>query len=339
MKRIIVRGLCAALPLALCAPALADHAGVGSGLSRSGPVVTIDTGTLPAGTAAGSLSATYTDPHAYSDAELIALAGDHVHAHTTDYNLVTNATLAYGVTGHFTLAARVPYVRRDDLRAGSHSHTGGVATNSVEELGSVSGIGDLTLLGQYLFAHDHHKGWGVAAIGGVKLPTGSTHRRAPDGERLETEHQPGTGSWDPIVGLAASKAWGPVSLHGSALWQISTEGSQETELGNRLNLDTALVYAFGAHGHDGHGGMADHRQGGLAAMIEANYEREGKQRIAGVTEDESGAETIYLSPGLRYIGAGGWSAAVSAGIPVWQDVGPSHPDTALRLIAQVGSRF
>jgi hypothetical protein len=339
MKRIIARGLYAALPLALSAPALADHAGVGSGLSRSGPVVTIDTGALPAGTVAGSLSATYTDPHAYSDAELTALAAGHVHAHTTDYNLVANATLAYGVTGHFTVAARLPYVRRNDLREGAHSHTGGVTTSSVEELGSISGIGDLTLLGQYLFAHDHHQGWGVSAIGGLKLPTGATHRRAPDGERLETEHQPGTGSWDPIVGLAASKAWGPVSLHGSALWQISTRGAQDTEMGNRLNLDTALVYAFGAHEHAEHGGMADHHPGGLAAMIEANYEREGKQRIAGATEEDSGAEALYLSPGVRYIGAGGWSAAVSAGIPVWQDVGASHSDTALRLIAQVGTRF
>lgn len=82
---------------------------------------------------------------------------------------------------------------------------------------------------------------GVAAIGGVKLPTGATHRRSPGGERLDTEHQPGTGSWDPIVGLAASKAWGPVSLDCSALWRISTTGAQATELGDRVNLDTALV--------------------------------------------------------------------------------------------------
>jgi hypothetical protein len=131
------------------------------------------------------------------------------------------------------ISAHLPFIRRDDLQAGEHSHNGGAVSNTVEQLGSVSGIGDLSLVAQYQLAHDHEAAWFVGLLGGLKLPTGSTHRTSPNGERLETEHQAGTGSWDPLFGLAASKSWGTWALHGSALYQLSTQGAQATELGDR----------------------------------------------------------------------------------------------------------
>ncbi len=171
MNRSLVFG---ALAFCSSAPALADHTIAGGGVSQSGPVVTIDAQTVPAGSLIGGLSVHYTKPVAYADAELIALASQHVHAHTTDYNATASASLAYGVTGHFTISASLPIVVRHDLRAGEHSHSGGTASNTVEQLGSVSGIGDLSLLGEYVFAHDHKAGWFVSAIGGLKVPTGDT---------------------------------------------------------------------------------------------------------------------------------------------------------------------
>ena len=80
------------------------------------------------------------------------------------------------------------------------------------------------------------------------------------------------------------------------------------------------------------------RQGDGARQYLRFIDAHGRLRWFDVQLDGD-AETLYLSPGMRYIGSSGWSAALSAGIPVWQDVGPSHPDTALRLIAQVGTRF
>ena len=328
---------------ALCsAPALADHPIAGGSVSGSGPVVTIAADTLPAGMLAGGLQVSVVRPDAYSDAELISLAGQHVHAHTTDYNLEAAASLAYGLAEHFTISARLPFVRRDDLREGHHSHSGGAVSNTVEELGSVSWIGDLSLMAEWIAAHNHERGWFVSLLGGLKVPTGSTSETSPDGERLETEHQPGTGSWDPLFGLAASKSWGTISLHGSGLYQLSTEGAQDTELGDKLHLNTALVYNL-TGGEHAHAEGAEHHDreeaGAWALMLETGYEWEGRQQIAGVLEDDSGSKELWVSPGVRFTSPHGWSAGLSAGLPLWQHVRPSHPDNGFRVIAQVGTSF
>jgi hypothetical protein len=336
--------MASATALLLTSPALADHTIAAGSLSQSGPAATLDAQTVSAGVLVGGLSVNVTKPNAYSDAELIGFAAQHVHAHTTDYNATASASLAYGITGHFTVSASLPFVVRNHLREGSHSHAGGTVSNTVEQLGTVSGIGDLSLLAQYIVAHDHKKGWFVSALGGLKLPTGETHEANPSGERLETEHQPGTGSWDPLLGLAASKSWGPWSWHGSWLYQISTRGSQATEMGDRMNLSTAIVRTFASepeHDHmDGMAGEHHHDAGPtLGVMLETSYEREERQRVSGVIEEDTGAEVIWLSPGVRYGSPAGWSAALSAGLPVWQDVGRSHPDNSFRVVGQVGTRF
>src|SRR5205085_3083662 len=175
-----------------------------------------------------------------------------------DYNLVAAVGLAYGVTHRLTLSAELPYVRRDHLREGTHAHSGGVVVNGVEDLGSVAGIGDVNLLAKYRLTEE--QGPGFALIGGVKLPTGSTHRRSLNGERLETEHQPGTGSWNPIFGASASLPLGAVQLTASALYQLSTKGAQQTRLGDRVQGGIALSRRFGQPPHL-HGEPHSHHHG------------------------------------------------------------------------------
>ena len=334
-----LRGIAALIAVGLSAPALADHGIAGGGVSGSGPVVTLEADTLPAGKLAGGLSLRLTEPDAYTDAELIALAAQHVHAHTTDYNLGATASMAYGLTDHLMLTANLPYVRRRNLREGEHSHAGGVVSNTIQELGTVSGIGDASLMAQYVLAHDHERGWAFSLLAGVKLATGSTHKLDPSGERLETEHQPGTGSWDPLFGVAAAKRGGAWSVHGSAQYQLSTTGAQDTRLGDRMNVSVAVVYNLtGEHQH--HDKAEPHVDpASWAVMLEPSYEWEGRQRIAGSVEADSGAKVLWLSPGLRFASPRGWSAAVSAGLPLWQEVGRSHPDNSFRVIGQLGTAF
>jgi hypothetical protein len=341
MKSSCLRGAAALVAIGASAPALADHGIAGGGVSGSGPIVTQGAETLSAGKFALGISARYARPDAYSDAELIALAAQHVDAHTTGYNLGLSASLAYGVSEHFMLSASLPYVRRDRLREGQHSHAGGTVSNTVEQLGSVSGVGDLSVTAQYLLAHDHEEGWFIALLAGLKVPTGSTGETDLSGAVLETEHQPGTGSWDPLFGLAASKIWGRLSVHGSALYQLSTQGAQDTRLGDRLNLSAAVVLDLTPHHeHDEEAEHHEHRDpASWAMMLEASYEWEGRQEIAGAVEADSGGKVLWLSPGLRFTAPQGWSAGLSAGVPVWQEVRPSHPDNGFRVIAQVGTAF
>jgi hypothetical protein len=339
MKRGIFSIAGGLVPLLLASPALADHPVVGGGVSSGAPVVTIAADTLPQGALTGGLQISYLEPDSYSDEELIALASQHVDAHTTDYNALVTASLSYGVTSHFTVSASLPYLRRDDLRAGEHSHSGEMVANSIEALGTVTGIGDATIIGQYQFVHSHAQGWSLAVLGGLKLPTGATHRLSDEGERLEAEHQPGTGSWDPLLGLAGSRHWGPVSLDANVLYQFSTLGAQETELGDRLSFNTAISYSLGQGNHDHADRDGEHGHGSWSLVLELNGEWEGRQRISGEIEGDSGGTVIYLSPGVRFGAAHGWTAALSVGVPVWQDIRPSHPDNSMRIIAQIGSRF
>jgi len=329
-------------------PAFADHMGP-SGFGGGGGISIFSPDTLDEGHWAAGLRVTYTRPDQRSDAELAALAGQHIQAHNTDYNLVGSLGVAYGVTHQLTVSAELPYVRRDDLREGSHSHVGGVAVNGVEQLGSVAGLGDLSLLAKYRLTKG--PGPGFALIGGIKIPTGSTHKRSLDGERLETEHQPGTGSWDPIVGASASTPLGAVTLTASALYQFSGKGAEDTRLGDRMQGGIALSHRFGeqthfhAESHNQHHGDELDEHAELApnaswdAFVELVGEWEGRQKIDGEVEQESGGKWACVAPGLRYNAASGWSVSTALALPVWQHIRASHPDNRFRLIASLGKAF
>jgi hypothetical protein len=307
-----------------------------------------DAGTLDAGHWSAGLRLTYTRPDQRSDDELEALAGKHIHAHNSTYNLVGAIGAAYGVTHRLTISAQLPYVRRDKIREGIHSHLGGVTLNGVERLGSVAGVGDATVLAKYRLTKGAEAG--LAILVGIKLPTGSTHRRSLDGERLETEHQPGTGSWDPIIGASASVPAGSFILAASGLYQISTNGAQDTRLGDRFQGGIALSHRFGSRGHvhqpshhHHHGDELDEHDGApqssWTAFVELGGEWEGRQRVAGEVETESGGGWAWLAPGVRFNAASGWSASAALAIPVYQRIRASHPDNRYRVTLSVGRAF
>lgn len=261
-------------------------------------------------------------------------------AHNTDYNLVGALSIAYGINHHLTVSAELPYVRRDDLREG--------ASGGVDRLGSVAGIGDVNLLAKYRLTDS--RAFGFAIVGGVKLPTGTTDKRGPGGERLETEHQPGTGSWDPIVGASASAPLDSLTFTASGLYQWSTEGAQHTRLGDRLQGGIALSHRFGggpvAHlpSHNHHHGdeldeHAEPHRSSWDAFVELAGEWEGRQKIGGEIDRESGGKWAWIAPGLRFNASTGWSASASVAVPVWQRIRSSHPDNRYRLLLSVAHGF
>src|SRR4051794_2185601 len=209
--------------LALGSPALADHMGP-SGFGAGGGLTVFSPETMDAGHWATGFRLAYTRPEQRSDKELEALSEEGIAAHNTDYNLNASLSAAYGLSHHVTLSVELPYVRRDNLREADDGE--------VQRLGSVAGIGDLNLLIKYRLTDGETSGF--ALIGGLKVPTGSTNKTSSGGERLETEHQPGTGSWDPIFGASASTKLGGVQLTASALYQLTTTGAQHTRLGERV---------------------------------------------------------------------------------------------------------
>ena len=200
------------------------------------------------------------------------------------------------------------------------------AGNTVDERGDSSGIGDLTLLGQYRFFNNQATRTEAALLLGVKAPTGRTNEYDKLGERFETEFQPGSGSWDGLFGLAFTQRFGAWSFDTNVLYQLVTNGAQETDLGDRFHYNAAVSYRL--IGGAGDAGRA-HEPGGDAradvprraqrpaatstptrsrrlrrpgprsiscwSSTASGTAREGRRRQGR----ELGGNVVYLSPGVR----------------------------------------
>ena len=338
-RAALIGAIAPALFFSLSTAAAADHLGA-SGFGSGGGSSVFSPDTLDAGHWSAGLRLVYTRPERRSDAELASLAAQNIDAHNTDYNLVSALSLAYGITHHLTLSAELPHVRRDNLREGTLA--------GVDYLGSVAGIGDLDVLAKYRLTDG--PGWGFAIVGGIKLPTGGTTKRGRDGERLETEHQPGTGSWDPIVGASTSVTLGTLTFTASGLYQWSTQGAQHTQLGDRLNGGIALSHRFGASpiehfpSHNHHHGdeldeHAERPRSSWDGFVELGGEWEGRQKIDGEVDAASGGKWAWVAPGVRFNGASGWSASAALALPIWQRIRASHPNNGYRVSLSLGRAF
>jgi len=236
--------------LACSSPAIAvsPWPTIGFGTGVSGPAVTIPATTLPRGRGAVALRVEYVDFRDFSDAELERFAAQGIGAHSVDYLLTPSLGVGYGITDDFTIGLRLPYVLRTDIREG-HDEDGEVA---VDAHGNSDGVGDLTVLGQYRFLNSQPNELECAILVGVKVPTGVTGATDRNGELLEVEHQPGSGSWDPLLGMAASKRFGAISFDANLLYTFATNGARATNLGDRLHYNLAASYRLGkedSHNH------------------------------------------------------------------------------------------
>ena len=354
---------CAGLAaLILASPAFAHHpSGVGS-TGGAGPIATIPATTLEEGHSAAAIFFEMVKINAFSDAELKTFAGRHIHAHSLDAILAPTLIYAYGVTNDLTIIGRLPVVTRTDIREGHHSH--GPAGDSVDARGDSSGLGDLTLLGQYRFFNNKATRTEAALLLGVKTPTGRTNEYDTLGERFETEFQPGSGSWDGLLGVAFTQRFAAWSFDANVLYHQANAGAQDTDLGDRFNYNAAVSYrvtgggatpmgrmSLGAmpepmyhggpkargHRHS-HDEPAAPRGPALDLVLELNGEWHAHQKVAGVKDENSGGNVVYLSPGLR-LSMDKWSGFVSVGIPVVNHVNGVQAEPDWRLITGVAVGF
>lgn len=294
----------------------------------------------------------YTSLDALSDATLIEAVehahdhGDHhAHVHSLDSLTALSLNLAYGVTDDITIAVRLPHVRRKGIRAG-HVHEGPPVEFEVHDEGGTSGIGDLSALAQWRFVNSRATGFEAALLAGFKAPTGRTKEKNDDGEVLDAEFQPGSGSWDALFGLALTRRLAAWSFDASALYTVVTEGTQSTDLGDRFNYGIAVSYrVFGEvpHAHeDGHSHSHSHKHvspgPAVDLVMELNGEWHAKQEAEGEKDANSGGHVLYVSPGAR-LSMDGWSGFVSVGVPILNDMNGIQAEPDWRLVSGVTLGF
>jgi hypothetical protein len=295
--------------------AFAHHPTGGAGLGETGPVRTVSASTLQHDKWAMALQAEFIDFDAYSDSELKKIAQRGSDVHSVDSIFHTIFSMGYGITDDLTLSLKVPYVVLNNIRE-AHSEE----PDEVHIHGDSKGIGDLTIFSQYRFLKMHDIKMESSIIVGLRIPAGRTGASDVDGARFETEFQPGSGSWNPIFGIAATKRFKQMSLDADVLYTIATKGSQETDLGDLFNYDVALSY------------RVVKRPVIWDLIIEANGEWKQKQKIDGVIDENSGESVIFLSPGIRFSWSKKWSAYLSAGFPIVQDLKGDQNRTSIRTI-------
>ncbi|WP_439368633.1 transporter [Bradyrhizobium sp. PMVTL-01] len=338
--------------------ALAHHPGIG-GIGGAGGIFTIGAGTLDQGQFAFSTFVDYLRLKQLSEPTLLANVGNDVHGLQTveSYALA----LAYGITNDLTVSVRLPWVRRTGILEAVREDPADPAT--VRDRGSTSGFGDVTVLGQYRFLNNQVSGTQAAVLFGVKAPTGTTDLVDRFGEIFEAEFQPGSGSWDGLFGAAISQRLNPaLSFHANVLAIATGTGTQNTNLGNRFLYNAALSYrVFGettsephthdprnAYAHAGHDHSrmitkastvtAPHGHVAVDALLEINGEWHDKQRIAGISDPNSGGNTVFVSPGVR-LTMDNWSSYVLVGIPVINNYNGVQATPSWRTLVGVSAVF
>jgi Putative MetA-pathway of phenol degradation len=364
--------------LALVAPAQAHHPGVGGNAGGGGPINTISAGTLDEGQITAAVRYEFIRLGRLSDAELLAAASQGNHAHAMRSIESAALSVAYGVTNDFTVSVRLPGVRRSGIREPaddmlSGGHMGGMDPMSMSSLmspggisarGNSSGFGDITLLGQYRFHQSAATNTEASVLFGFKAPTGSTRERDNFGELFQAEFQPGSGSFDGLIGAAFTKRFGRWSFDASGLYMLIGKGTQNTDLGDRFLFGAGVSYRLvGPIGsakevelHDKcqkeqnrlqefclYHANHDHRDMmktpyTLDLVLEFNGEWHDKQRINGIADPNSGGTTVYLSPGLR-VGVDRFSGFVSVGVPVVNQHNGLQSKPDFRVLTGIGARL
>lgn len=340
-RTIVIRILSAAIALSALVgtrPAVADHAATVFGSGLGGPVVTVPGSTLQKGRWTVGFRTEIIEIGAFSDQKLedFALEGEEVHS--IDQVFSPSLSIGYGISELLTLGIRLPYVVRKNLREG-HDEGGGVV--EIHEDGDAEGLGDLTVLGQV--------GLKVLGVGqlagliGVKLPTGANDVENNAGEPFEVEHQPGSGSVDPLLGLAWTHAFERVSIDANTLVAVATDGHEDVNLGSLVNLNAAVSWrAAGprlAVTDVEHSLDISSSRPALDLALEVNGEWRDRETHDGEKEENSGGTLVYLAPGARVWFLTHWSALASIGVPVVQELEGIQHETDLRFLFGLAAGF
>lgn len=197
----------------------------------------------------------------------------------------TLSVLAYGVTRDLTLFGVVPYINKTlDL----------TTPQGRASLGA-SGLGDTTLIARYsLYARDRPgQTQRLAPLVGLQIPTGKSDQSRALG-RLPQSLQPGSGAWDPIVGVIWTWQTLQWELDSSFTYQANTP-AHDFRFGNVARFD--LSYQYRVWPRELGAGVP----GFVYAVLESNVLVTGRNTMGGMPVPGSGGTTWLLDPGIQYV--------------------------------------
>lgn len=213
------------------------------------------------------------------------------------------SVLGYGVNEKLAVFGVLPYVDKSlDIKSSGAR---------IER--DNRGLGDATAFARYTFWQDDVIGrtFRLAGVGGITAPTGDDNERDRFG-RLPPSIQSGSGAWDGFGGMIATYQTLDYQIDG----QLSYRGNGEAngfEAGDEMRLDLSWQYRLWPR--ELTGGVP----GFFYGVLELNALHQDKNRINARSDDNSGGDTVWLSPGLQYV-TKRWVLEAVVQKPVSQDL-------------------
>jgi len=170
---------------------------------------------------------------------------------------------------------------------------------------SVSGLGDVVVMGRYALMSQRKGDWINLAFGaGLKLPTGDAdHKNGPPFSNAHKYVGPGgqlgTGSWDPKFELGATKFVGRSRFDTHFMLTIPGDGAHGSRKGNQFKYNLGYGYALNKY---------------FDVELELNGVEQKQHTYDHELARSTGGHTIYVTPGIH------WKMAekchLSLGVPV-----------------------
>lgn len=223
----------------------------------------------------------------------------------------------HGIARGWSVSALMPYVERDlDSSAGDLRG---------------AGVGDLSLILKQSFHRLdwERSAWHSAWIAGVEAPTGVTDERA-GGVKLSPSLQPGSGSWDPFVGLATTLDLDLYRFDAVALFKDNGEGAQDFEEGEKLSLSLSGKYRWL---HERYPGPSASATVGLKWAHWAGSQKDG------VLQANSGGEELLFKFGLGWHPRPNLDLGLSLDVPLHEHLSGQQLGLDSRVQLSLGWRF
>lgn len=197
-----------------------------------------------------------------------------------------------------------------------------VDVNSRESDLSNFGVGDIRVFVKYLvYQYDRrNKTIRVASKAGIKLPTGDENGLPPLGP----------GSTDYFFTTVAAWIQGRIGIYVEGIYNLNTS-KDAVDFGNSIDYNVAFGYRLIPSVYETYPSPQ------LNGFLEINGTTTNQSNIGGSKVGDTGGTTIFLSPGLQYVGGRRWLIEASLQMPIVNE--PNGTQLATDWTIAIGTRI
>jgi len=244
---------------------------------------------------------------------------------------VTQFIVGYQIDDEWAVQFNLPFIERSFRRPRGFE---------VDE-GSISGLGDSTLMGTCRAFEFHEEecafDWNI--VGGIKFPTGSSHRIKEELDEVEVEGAPksgihghdlalGSGSFDGVIGTSVfgqcDRFFGTAAMQ----YAIRTRGT----IGYRYANDMTWNGGPGVY-------VWKEEEGTLGLQCNVSGESKGVDNLQGVPALDTASTNVYLGPELTFLWEKHLNVEVGVDLPVIQKNSAFQIVPDIRVHGGVNWRF